>query len=372
MVFGSLTRFQSIVKRVCQAASTVILRVTKPIAYGPALGTIADLARSKPQLVAENLLLRQQLIVLHRSVKRPRFTAAERGLVVLLASKLQSWKEALLIIKPETVLRWHRHGFRLFWKRKSHAKSRGKVPAETIMLIKEMAADNRLWGAERIRGELLKLNIKVAKRTVQRYMRQARPHRPHGQRWATFLRNHAKDIWACDFLQVTDVFFRPLFAFVITELGSRRIVHVGVTRSPTDEWVAQQVREATPFGTKPKYLIRDNDAKYASHFEAVVTGSGIEGLRTPIKAPRANAICERLLGSMRRECLDHVLIVSEGHLCRVLSEYVRYFNHARSHQGINQHVPDRKQTVDPSGGNSAKVIAFPVLGGLHHDYRWAA
>ncbi len=370
---NTLKRCQSLAQRALHVVSNTVSRLTKPIPSSIVLGTVADLARSKPQLVAENLLLRQQLIVLNRSVKRPRCTSAERCLFVLLASKLQRWKEALLIIKPETVLRWHRQGFRLLWKQKSYARSREpKVPAETITLIKEMAANNRLWGAERIRGELLKLNIKVAKRTVQRYMRPARPQRRPAQTWATFLRNHAKDIWACDFLQVTDVFFRPLFAFVITELGSRRIVHVGVTRSPTDEWVAQQVREATPFGTKLKYLIRDNDAKYASHFEAVVTGSGIEVLQTPIKAPRANAICERLLGSVRRECLDHVLIVSEGHLGRVLTEYVRYFNHARPHQGINQHVPERKETVDPSVGDSTKVIAFPVLGGVHHDYRWAA
>src|SRR5918997_4778 len=203
-----------------------------------------------------------------------------------------------------------------------------------------MAGNNRLWGAERIRGELLKVDIKVAKRTVQRYMRQARPPRPHGQTWATFLQNHAKDIWACDFLQVHDLFFRPLFAFFITDLSSRRVVHIGVTRSPTDEWVAQQLREAMPFGEAPKYLIRDNDAKYGSHFDAVAVGTGIEVLRTPIKAPRANAICERLLGSVRRECLDHVLVLGEAHLRRILTEYVGYFNRARPHQGINQQVPE--------------------------------
>ena len=184
-----------------------------------------------------------------------------------------------------------------------------------------MAANNRLWAAERIRGELLKVGITVAKRTIQRYMRRARSPRPRGQTRATFLRTHANDIWACDFLQVHDVFFRPLFAFLITELGSRRIVHVGVTRSPTDAWVAQQLREVTAFGTAPRYLIRDNDANYGRHFDTVAVGSAIEVLRTPIKAPRANAICERLLGSVRRECLDHVLILGEGHLRRVLNEY---------------------------------------------------
>ncbi len=375
MTFRIVRRFQSIVERGLQKAAIVISRWTKPRSPAPALSTIGDLARSKPQLVAENLLLRQQLLVLRRSVKRPRLTPLDRALLVLLASRVRTWKDALVIVKPETVLRWHRQGFRLFWKRKSRATSLDpKITVETITLIKEMAADNRLWGAERIRGELLKVGIKVAKRTVQRYMQHARPPRPHGQTWSTFLRNHAKDIWACDFLQITDVFFRPHFAFVITELGSRRIVHMGVTRSPTDAWVAQQLREATPFGEAPKYLIRDNDAKYGPHFTAVALGSGIEVLRTPIKAPRANAICERLLGSIRRECLDHSMVVSEGHLRRVLREYVTYFNRSRPHQGIDQRVPEPKPTEGPpvGVGEPGKVVALPILGGLHHDYRRAA
>ncbi len=372
-MFGILLRVLASIKQGLQAASTLILRLTKPIAYGPVLATVTDLARSKPHLIAENLLLRQQLIVLNRSAKRPRFTHVERALFILLASRLQNWKDALLIVKPETVLRWHREGFRLFWKQKSYVRSCDpKLPAETITLIKEMAADNRLWGAERIRSELLKLGIKVAKRPVQRYMRQAHPPRHHGQTWATFLRNHAQDIWPCDFLQFHDLFFRPLFAFVITELGSRRIVHVAVTRSPNDEWVAQQLRGATPFAQAPKYLIRDNDAKYGSHFDGVARGSGIKVLRTPIRAPRTNAICERLFGSVRRECLNHSLIVSEGHVRRVLKDYVTYFNRSRAHKGIGQHVPEPEERSHWSLGSAGQVIAFPVLGSLHHEYRRAA
>jgi len=369
-----LNRLQFMVQGGLQRGAQVVARWTKPSSASLPLSTVADLARSKPQLIAENLLLRQQLVVLNRSVKRPRFTSADRSLFVVLASRLQGWKEALLIVKPETILRWHRTGFQLFWKRKSRTTScQPKIPLETITLIKEMAANNHLWGADRIQGELLKLKIKVAKRTIQRYMRQARPQRPRGQTWATFLRNHAQDIWACDFLQIHDLFFRPLVAFFITELGSRQIVHVGVTRSPTDEWVAQQLREATPFGQAPKYLIRDNDAKYGPHFATVAVGTGVEVLRTPIKAPRANAICERLLGSVRRECLDHLLILSEHHLRRVLKEYVAYFNRARPHQGIGQRVPAvPKVKMGLSGGDPGSVIALPVLGGLHHDYRRAA
>jgi len=370
--FGQ-NRLQPVVQRALWVVGRVFSRWCKPLAAAPLVGTIADLARSKPQLIAENLLLRQQLIVLNRAGKRPRCTRADRVLVVMLASKVKHWREALLIIRPETVLRWHRAGVRLFWQAKSRAMAQEpRIAAETIALIKDMAASNRLWGADRIRGELRKLGSNVAKRTIQRHMRQARPSLPRGQTWATFLRNHAKDIWACDFVQLTDAWFRPLFAFVITELGSRRIVHVGVTRAPTDAWVAQHLREAMPFGAAPQYLIRDNDAKYGPRFDAVATGTGIALLRTPIRAPRANAICERLIGSVRRECLDHILLVSEAHLRRVLNEYVRYFNHSRPHQGLRQCVPEPGEHGEASVGTAAAVTAFPVLGGLHHTYRRAA
>ena len=195
-------------------------------------------------------------------------------LLVLLARLVRTWKQALFIVQPDTLLRWHRELFRLYWKRRSKASShKPKVAAETIALIREMAKENRLWGAERIRGELLKLGIHVCKRTIQKYMRAVRTPQPRGQKWATFLHNHAAQIWACDFLQVTDLFFRPLFAFFIIELKSRKVIHVGVTRSPTDPWVAQQLREATPYGQAPKYLIRDNDSKFGSCFARVATTS---------------------------------------------------------------------------------------------------
>lgn len=341
-----------------------------------------DLCRSKRDLVIENALLRQQLIVLRRQVTRPQLTNTDRTLLVLLAGRLRTWKSALFIVQPDTLLRWHREGFRLFWKRKSKALSREpRLPAETIGLIQRMAAENRLWGAERIRGELLKLDIRVCKRTIQKYMSQA--HKPDpterksNQNWCTFLRNHAPQVWACDFLPVYDLFFRPLFIFFIIELGSRRVVHFGVTRSPTDKWTAQQLREATPFGQAPKFLIRDNDSKYAEKFARVAAASGIEVLRTPYKAPRANAYCERYLGSVRRECLDHVLVFGERHLHRVIKEYVAYYNSARPHQGIGQSTPAAVRSPveeDSLGadGVSGKIISVPVLGGLHHEYQRAA
>ena len=227
---------------------------TKPAGQGVAAGVLADLVRGRPALVAENALLRQQLLVLRRRVRRPRCTPTDRALLVLPVGRVRAWRQALLVVQPETLLRRHRRGFRQFWRRESRPRSspQPKVAAETIALIREMAAANRLWGAERIRGELLKLGIRVAKTTVQRHMRGARPPRRAGQPWATSLRNHAHETWACDFLPVADLLFRPLHAFVVVALGSRRVVHVGVTRHPTAAWVAQQLREATPFGERPR------------------------------------------------------------------------------------------------------------------------
>ena len=193
-----------------------------------------------------------------------------------------------------------------------------------------------------------------------------------GQSWATFLRTHAGQIWACDFLHVTDLCFCSLFAFFIIELKSRKVIHVGVTRSPTDAWTAQQLREASPYGQTPKYLISDHDRKFGPYFARLATTSGIKMLTTPYHAPRANAICERFLLSVRGECLDHVLILYEKQLHRVLRAYIDYFNLARPHQGIHQQVPDREFTLVSSDQHGTRIISVPILGGLHHEYRRVA
>ena len=368
--------FSSIKQRISfcfHALQEHVLRWMKPPTTSLVVGTLADLTRGKAELLAENALLRHQLLILHRQVKRPVYRKRDRLLLVLLARTVRTWKQALYLAQPETLLRWHRELFCVFWKHKSKVSpSKPKLTPETISLIKEMAASNRIWGAERIRGELLKLDIRVSKRTIQKYMKQVRPQRAPGQTWKTFLRNHAAEIWACDFLQVTDLFFRPLFAFFIIELKSRKIIHVNVTRSPTDPWVAQQLREATPYGQTPKYLIRDNDRTFGQHFARVAATSGIKVLRTPYRTPRANAVCERFLGSVRRECLDHFLILQEKQLHRVLKAYVLYFNHARPHQGIRQRIPDPPALSAPPPNQPNQVIAIPVLGGLHHTYQRAA
>ncbi len=352
-----------------------LLAAARPAAPAVLAGALIDLARSKRELVAENTLLRQQLVVLKRSVERPCCTPADRTLLVLLASRVRSWRSALLIVQPDTLLRWHRHLFCRVWRQKSRstaAAHRPPLAPETIALIREMAAANPLWGAERIRGELRKLDIRVAKWTVQKYMRAARPPRRAGQTWATFLRNHADDIWACDFLPVTDALFRPLFAFFVIALGSRRVVHVGVTRHPTDAWVAQQLREATPFDQRPRWLIRDNDRKYGQAFAGVAAAGGIAVVRTAYRAPKENAVCERFLGSVRRECLDHLLVLGESHLRRILRDYASSFNTERPHQGLQQRIPDRTEGTLTRPRAGGRVHAVPVLGGLHHAYRRVA
>ena len=370
MVLTLLSMVQRSIESLCQTVKQNIRQRIKPDTHQLVFSAIVDLTRPKAELVLENAFLRQQLIVLQRQKKRPTLTGRDRVMMVFLASKLRRWKEALIIVQPDTLLRWHRDLFRWVWRRKSKAKGRrGREPltVEDVALIRKLAKENRSWGAERIRGELLKLGKQVSKSTIQKYMAEVRKRGSSKMAWATFLRNHASQVWACDFLQTYDALFRTIFVFVIIELGSRRVVHMGVTRNPTDEWAAQQLREATPFGEGPRYLIRDNDGKYGESFGRVT--AGIKVLRTPYQAPKANAVCERFLGSLRRECLDYFLILNERSLHRIMKEYGSYFNDARPHQGIEQQIPckPRQHASPPVNG---KVISHSVLGGLHHDYSW--
>lgn len=360
---------RNVVVRIVRALERRARHATRPVG-GLLLGVLADALASRDEILAENRLLRQQLLLLRRQVGRARLSPRDRVTLVVLASRTTRWAGAMLIVKPDTLLRWHREGFRLFWRRKSKTNNREpRTAAETIALIRKMARNNRLWGAERIRGELIKLGIRIAKSTIQKYMRAVRPSGRGGQTWSTFIKNHAHHVWACDYVQAYDLFFRPIFAFFILELGSRRIVHVAVTRSPTSAWTAQQLREATPWETGPGFLIRDRDGKYGEEFDHAAVGAGIRVLKTPVRAPNANAHCERLIGSVRRECLDHVVIMSERQLLSVLTEYRRYYNRARPHQGIAQRVPEGSEK--PSR-NTGRTVEIPAVGGLHHEYRLAA
>ena len=362
----------AVTRAIAQRLRQRLRRITKPATESLCAGTLADLERNKLELIAENALLRQQLIILRRGVTRPHCTHVDRALLVLLAGRVRFWRQSLLIVQPDTLLRWHRDLFRRFWRRKSRTGApahRPPITPETTAFIRSMAAANRTWGAERIRGELVKLHIQVAKATIQKYLRGTSPPRRAGQSWATFLHNHTHSIWACDFLPVTDLLFRSIHAFFVLDLATRQIVHMGVTQHPTDAWVTEQLREATPFGQHPKHLIRDNDSKFGPAFTALAAATGIDEVRTAYRPPRENAYCERLLGSVRRECLDHLLILSEAHLLRVLREYVRYYNTARPHQSIDQRIPDPPHAAGPATG---AVYATPILGGLHHAYARAA
>jgi transposase InsO family protein len=328
-----------------------------------------DAVRSRRELVLENAVLRHQVNVLRRRCKRPRLDVVDRLKLLLGARWLPSWRRVIVLVQPETVLRWHRAGFRRFWRRRSRSHTTSPLPRETIELIRDMAARGRLWGAERIRGELLKLGIKVSKRTIQKYMRGVRGRRGGGQSWATFVKNHAERMWACDFIQTHDLLFRQVYAFFIVHLASRRVVHVAATRNRTQAWTAQQLRNATMDKDAPAVLVRDRDDKFGPAFDRVAQGVGAKVIKTAVRAPNMNAVAERFVLSARRELLDHVLLMDDQHLASLMRQYQRYFNESRPHQGIGHRVP-AKPVIDTDPSKPIEVTS--VLGGLHVDYRRAA
>jgi transposase InsO family protein len=287
---------------------------------------------------------------------------------VLIARLWPGWREALVIVRPETVLAWHRQGFRLFWRRKSQAGRTGRpeISAETIALIRRMNQENPLWGAPRIHGELRKLGIKVAQSTVAKYVVRRPGPRGSGQSWTTFLRNHLGETAAVDFFVVPTLTFRLLFVFVVLTHDRRRIQHIGVTHHPTSAWTAQQTLEAFPWNTTPRYLIRDRDGIYSgSEFGRMLGNLEIEDTPTAPRSPWQNPYVERVIGSIRRECTDHVIAINERQLIRVLRQYQKYYNASRTHLGIGKDAPDGRAVEAPDIG---KIVARPVLGGLHHRY----
>jgi hypothetical protein len=263
---------------------------------GEIAAVAVDAVRSRRELVLENAVLRNQVNVLRRRSKRPKLHFVDRLKLLLGARWLPSWRRAIVLVQPETVLRWHRAGFRRFWRRRSRPRKMSPLPPETISLIRDMAARGRLWGAERIRGELLKLGVRVSKRTIQKYMRGVRGKSGGGQRWATFVKNHAERMWACDFIQTHDLLFRQVYAFFIVHLASRRVVYVAATRHPTQAWTAQQLRNATMDGDAPAVLLRDRDDKFGTAFDRAAQGVGARVIRTAVRAPNMNAV----RGALRR------------------------------------------------------------------------
>ena len=279
-----LSAFLNTCKNLIRRVKKHLKQWTKPTTVKIAAGAIADLPRKRTDLVFENAFLRQQVIVLNRQVKLPQLTEGDRLRLVFLARFTQFWQPALHIIQPDTLLRWHRDLFRHYWKRKSKAKSNNpRIPQETIDLIRQMARENPLWKAKKIQGELLKLGIKLHKHTIRKYMKQVR--RRTSQNCRTFLKNHAQEVWACDFTVIHSIFFKPLYVLVFMKHETREVVHTAVTDHPTDEWTAQQLREATPWGNRPRFLILDNDKKFGDKFSKVARSSGIKELRTPFQAP---------------------------------------------------------------------------------------
>ena len=327
------------------------------------------LFRSHTRLLAENMALRHQLSVLQRTARRPRLKARDRIFWVWLSRIWPDWRSALVIVKPETVITWHRQGFRLYWRWKSRARRPGRpsVRAEIREVIRRISRENPLWGSPRIRDELALLGLKVAKSTVEKYM--IKDSRPRSHTWRTFIDNHIKDIAAVDFFAVSTVTFRILYCFVVLRLDRRCVVHFNVTMNPTARWTAQQLVEAFPFHQAPRFLIRDRDGTYGHVVRERLRGMGIEEVLTAPRSPWQNGYAERLIGSIRRECLDHLIVLSERHLLRILGEYFEYYHRSRPHQSLDGNSPDPRN-VESSDGR--RVVGTAVLGGLHHTYRRAA
>jgi transposase InsO family protein len=314
-------------------------------------------------LQAENAALRHQLNVLRRGApKWLNLTAADRLLFIWLLRLFPDIRDTIQIVQPETVLRWHRQGFRAWWRWKSRSPGgRPRIPAELRRLIREMSLANPLWGAPRIHGELLKLGFEVAQSTVAKYM-VSRGHRP-GQSWGTFLHNHASGIAAMDFLVVPTAGFKLLFAWVVLRHDRRQLLSFGVTSHPTAEWVARQITEAFPWDSAPAYLLRDRDAVYGMVVRKRLKAMGIRDRPIAPRSPWQNGHVERLIGSIRRECLDHMLVLGEAHLRQILGNYARYYNQARTHLALGKDTP-QPRPIERTG----TITIRPILGGLHHQY----
>jgi putative transposase len=317
----------------------------------------------------ENVALRHQLAILQRSVPRPRLRRRDRIFWVCLSRLWANWRASLLIVQPATVLAWHRQGFQLYWRWKSRCRSVGRRPLDLELrtLIRRMARDNPTWGRRRIQAELRFLGYEVAELTVAKYMRRPSP-RPSST-WRTFLEAHIGEIVGIDFFVVPTLTFRLLFGFLILRHNRRELVHVNVTDHPTAAWTAHQLVEAFPEETASKYLLRDRDAIYGDVFVRRVKDLGMTELLIAPRAPWQNPFAERVIGSIRRECLDHVIVFNEAHLRRLLRSYLAYYNATRPHEALHNESPHPREVQTPAGG---RIVAIPQVGGLHHRYQRAA
>ena len=334
------------------------------------IGWLISACGSRQGLILENLALRQQLLALQ--AKRPprRLAAVHKLFWVLLRRLWSGWKTPLILVTPRTVVKWHRAGFRIYWKWLSRVKRMGgrkPVSHEVRALIFRMAAENPTWGAPRIHGELLKLGFRLSEPTVSRWLRRA-PRKPEaGKRWLTFLRNHREAIAAMDFFTVPTITFGVLYCFFVISHDRRKILRCSVTRRPSALWIVQQMREAWPYTSTPKFLLFDHDSKFGRDVLSIVRELGSEPVRTAFRSPWQNGVAERWVGSCRRDLLDHVIVLNERHLKRLLSEYLRYYHEDRTHLGLAKDTPAGRLSVDRSAMGSS-VRSFPRVGGLHHRY----
>ena len=327
------------------------------------LAVLASPFKSKTRLEAENAALRHQLIVLRRKMKgRAQLTNNDRWFFIQMYRWFPSILEVFVIIRPETLVHWHRAGFRRYWRWKSRSPGgRPQIETDLRALIRRMSVENPLWGAPRIHGELLKLGFEVAQSSVAKYMVKRRG--PPSQEWRTFLRNHAPDIAAMDLFVVPTIGFDLLYAFVIIRLDRRELVWINVTTNPTAEWIARQITEAFPWDDAPQYLIRDRDRIYGAIVTRRLRAMGIRDKPTAPASPWQNGFAERLIGSIRRECLDHIVVFGEAHLRRILRFYACYYNDIRTHRSLGKDAP-----VSRPVQRTGIIGSHPILGGLHHHY----
>jgi putative transposase len=342
------------------------LRSFSPSAVFPAcLAFLAASFRSHAALQLEILALRHQLSVLERSVKRPRLSAVDRWFWVWLSNHWSGWRVALKFVKPATVIAWHRKGFRLFWTWKSRHGHRGRpaVSPEVRQLIRRMSRENPLWGAPKIHGELLKLGIEISESSVSKYL--VRGKGSPSQTWRTFLDSHAKSLVSVDFFTVPTIRFQILYVFLVLAHERRRIVHFAVTAHPTAEWTGQQLREAFPWDTTARFLLRDRDRIFGHEFVEQVKAMGIEEVLSAPRSPWQRAYVERLIGTIRRECLDHVIVFNECSLRQHLRSFTDYYHHSRTHLSLDKDTPESRPIQPRSAG---QIVAVPEVGGLHHRY----
>jgi putative transposase len=326
---------------------------------------VSSTVRSRLSLQMEIAALRYQLSVYQRSVKRPRVKPADRILWSCIAKAHGGWKAFLVFVQPRTVTEWQKRRFRDHWRSLSQSCKPGRpaVPREVRDLIRRISKANPDWGSPRIVGELGKLGIEVAQSTVDKY--RVRLSHPPSPSWRAFLKNHVKDLVSIDFFIVPTVGFKVLFVLVVLSHHRRRIVHFNVTENPTAEWTAQQIVEAFPYDTAPKYLLRDRDKVYGSYFQKRVCGMGIEEVLIAPRSPWQNPYAERVIGSIRRECLDSVIVLNKRHLKRTLTSYFDYYHRWRTHLSLDMDAPEHRPVQPPELG---EVLEFSDIGGLQRHY----